>query len=288
MDRPIQTFISYCRQDQSFHDELVKRLTVLERQGLLAPWHDQCIVAGDDWKQRIEEETERADIVLLLVSPDFLHSSYCFDVEMKRALERHQASAARVIPIIARYCNWQDTPLGALQALPRDGKPIKSWLDNDEAWFDVIENLRKIALSIRSRDRFPENKGLSPPQNDLPSAQRPVPHDSELAPRSRLAEAHYVCQEGLNLRDRGDGTFVTGRWVMDPAHAQPGLVFCLHVSKSTSSYRQGVVEKVMKVEESTTTSGRTQRRVTLLVRATPNPLPWAGEGSGERGYKWAK
>jgi hypothetical protein len=104
-------------------------------------------------------------------------------------------------------------------------------------------------------------------------------------PMKRLAEAHFVCPEGENLTERPDGTFETGRWVMDPDHAHPGLVVALHESKASPSYRQGVVEEIVRVDEEML-EGRLQRRVTLRVRATPRPLRWSGKGSGEKGYKW--
>ena len=105
-------------------------------------WHDRRITAGDAFDHRIDEELERADIILLLVSADFLASDYCHDVEMQRALQRHAERSARVIPIILKPCDWQHSPFANLLAAPTDGKPITRWVDEDEAFLDVVRQIR--------------------------------------------------------------------------------------------------------------------------------------------------
>src|ERR1044072_2186300 len=93
-------FFSYSHRDEALRDELEVHLATLKRQGLIEAWHDRRITAGDDFAGVISEHLERADIILLLVSPYFLNSNYCYDVEMTRALERHREKTARVIPVI--------------------------------------------------------------------------------------------------------------------------------------------------------------------------------------------
>src|SRR5262249_34963914 len=120
---PAQLFYSYAQKDVSLRDELDKHLSLLQRQGLLAPWHDREIQAGSEWKQEIDEHLNTASLILLLISPDFLASDYCYDIEMQRAMERHRQGSARVIPIILRPCDWQHSSLKALPCLPCDSKP---------------------------------------------------------------------------------------------------------------------------------------------------------------------
>lgn len=100
------------------------------------------ISAGTEWKDQIDARLDSADLILLLVSPDFLASDYCYDVELQRALERHIAGEARVIPIIVRPVDWHEAPFAKLQALPRDGKPISTWARRDEAYKDVVTGIR--------------------------------------------------------------------------------------------------------------------------------------------------
>jgi hypothetical protein len=104
-------------------------LKLLKRQDIIQDWHDRDISAGTEWARQISTQLETADIILLLISPDFIASDYCWDIELKRAMERHEAGEARVIPIILRQTDWAGAPFGKLQALPKDAKPVTLWPD---------------------------------------------------------------------------------------------------------------------------------------------------------------
>lgn len=138
-------FFSYSHKDEDLRDKLEVHLAMLRRQGVIETWHDRRIAAGDDFAGRIGEELERADIILLLVSPDFLASDYCYDIEMARAMERHEAGQARVIPVVLRPCDWHGAPFGKLIAAPKDGKPVSTWPDLDEAFLDVVKAIKSAA-----------------------------------------------------------------------------------------------------------------------------------------------
>jgi hypothetical protein len=142
MSKPHNVFIVYARKDEEFRGELTKHLKPLERRGLIRPWHDRMIGAGDDWKNAIDQRLEESDVVLLLVSIDFLASDYCYEIEMKRALERHESGRARVIPILIRDCHWKDAPFAKLQMLPPNAKAVASWRNWDKAWSDIVDGIR--------------------------------------------------------------------------------------------------------------------------------------------------
>src|SRR4051795_7874378 len=93
-------FFSYSHEDEDLRDELEKHLATLQRQGLISSWHDRRITVGTDIGEAIDGHLDAADIILLLVSPDFIASDYCYEREMQRALQRHNNGAARVIPVI--------------------------------------------------------------------------------------------------------------------------------------------------------------------------------------------
>ena len=145
---PVSLFYSYSHKDEALRDELETHLTLLRRQGVVRGWYDRRIPAGTEWAGQIDQHLEAADVILLLVSADFLASDYCYDKEMKRALERHGAGAARVIPVILRPCDWQSAPFWKLQALPKDGKPVTTWKDRDEAFTDIARGIRGAAASL--------------------------------------------------------------------------------------------------------------------------------------------
>src|SRR5438045_171037 len=117
-------FYSFAFKDEKYRAELETHLAVLENSGSISGWNCRNIDAGDDWRLRIDENLNSADIILLLISDNFLASKYCWTIEAKRALERSAAGEAVTIPVILTDCDWENTPLASLQALPDRGKPI--------------------------------------------------------------------------------------------------------------------------------------------------------------------
>jgi hypothetical protein len=115
---PPEIFYSYSHRDEALRKQLVTHLSSLKRRGRISEWHDRLIEAVADWEQEISTHLESAQIILLLVSATFIESEYCFSVEMTRAMERHKAGEARVIPISLRDVVWTGLPFSGLQALP--------------------------------------------------------------------------------------------------------------------------------------------------------------------------
>jgi len=145
-------FFSYSHKDEAVRNELEVHLAPLKREGFVEAWHDRRIDAGDDFHGAISENLEQADIVLLLVSPYFLSSDYCYDIEMKRAMERHHAGETRVIPVIVDPCDWHTAPFGKFLAVPTDGKPISKFPNRHDAFLEIAQAIRKIvtAAAVRS------------------------------------------------------------------------------------------------------------------------------------------
>lgn len=143
--KALSVFISYSHADEDYRADLVKHLQPLQRLQLIESWHDRKIKAGDEWDKSISSNLEQADVILLLVSIDFINSGYCYDIELERAMERHAAGEAVVIPIILRSCMWQQTPFAKLQAVPKDARAIALWPDRDEALVSVAEAIRQVA-----------------------------------------------------------------------------------------------------------------------------------------------
>jgi len=139
---PVIVFYSYAHEDESLRDELEKHLSLLHRQGTITAWHDRQIMPGTDWHGEIDQHLDMASLILLLISPDFLASDYCYTVEMQRALERHKQGKARVIPVILRPVDWHEAPFAHLQCLPRDGKPVTEWDNRDAAFRDIAKGIR--------------------------------------------------------------------------------------------------------------------------------------------------
>lgn len=138
----VSVFVSYAHADERLRAELGKHLCVLERQGLISTWHDRMITAGEEWAGTIDQHLEEARVILLLLSADFVQSRYCFDVEMRRALERHANQDALVIPIVLRPVLMDGLPFADLQALPGDARAVMDWPSLDSAFVNVTEGVR--------------------------------------------------------------------------------------------------------------------------------------------------
>ena len=147
----LKLFFSYSHKDEALRDELAKHLSILERQGVISSWHDRKILPGEEWDYQINDNLNTADIILLLISSDFLFSKYCWDVEVKKAIERHDAKEACVIPVILRSVDWSGAPFAKLQALPKNAEPVvsRNWHNQDEAFTDVARGIRTAAEKLK-------------------------------------------------------------------------------------------------------------------------------------------
>ena len=145
---PIKVFIGYSRTDNDYLQALKKHLTPLVKAKSIEVWYDGDLSPGDEWDAKIKHNLATADLILLLISSDALHSDYFHDKEMEKALQRDEQKEAIVIPIIVRKCMWNKTPLSRLQALPKDGKHISSWDDKDEAYYNVVEEIEIVIENL--------------------------------------------------------------------------------------------------------------------------------------------
>lgn len=164
----LRLFFSYSHRDETLRDELEIHLAQLRNQGVIETWHDRRIPAGDDFDDSISQNLQNADIILLLVSPYFLASRYCYQIEMNRALERHERKEARVIPVILEPCDWKTTPFAKLQATPRDGKPVSKYPNLHDAFLEITQAIRGAAANMQDGatqvTQVPPNKttGMNP------------------------------------------------------------------------------------------------------------------------------
>jgi hypothetical protein len=153
----VKIFCCYAHEDEGLLKKLRTQLMPFQRKGIIEVWHDRDISAGMDWEIEIKKQLESAEIILLLVSSDFMESEYCYSNEMKRALERHRLGKARVISIILRPVHWE-VVLGKLQVLPRDGVPVTNseWQNIDEALFNVAEGILHVVEEISQKVKEPQ------------------------------------------------------------------------------------------------------------------------------------
>ncbi len=151
---PLKLFCSYAHADEDGLVQLRSHLSGLRRQKLIEDWHDRQIPAGGKWDAEIEQNLNQADLILLLLSADFIHSDYCMEIETVRALARQEEGSATVIPIFWRECDVKDMPFSSLQDTPRDMRWIdRPHNDQNKAWTEVAKAIR---------DAVWRRRGMSP------------------------------------------------------------------------------------------------------------------------------
>jgi hypothetical protein len=148
----IDLFFSYAHHDEELRNELEIHLSMLKRNGLIRAWHDRRITAGKELEAEISEHLESADVILLLLSPHFLASDYCYESEATRALERHEQGNAVVIPVILQPCDWAHSPFRKLRATPHDGKPVTKFPNINDAFLQVAQDIREAAESLHKSE----------------------------------------------------------------------------------------------------------------------------------------
>lgn len=166
---PLKVFVSYAHGDEMHRQALANHLRALEREGLIVVWHDRYITGGREWAGAIDDALASADIVLLLISSDFVGSDYCHDVELKDAIRLHDAGQARVVPVILRSCDWTHLPFARFNALPPDGLPVVEAPFPDQRYSAVVEGLRSIVAEL------------------LPAAAAAAAQPAEAVPRPKAA-----------------------------------------------------------------------------------------------------
>lgn len=221
----------YHDRDKAWRDELETHLAFLKRGGKIRTWHDLKITASDEWQGAIDDHLESADVILLLVSPAFIASDYCWDLELGRAMERHEAGDARVIPIILRPVDWHDAPFGKLQGLPKDARPVTTWPNRDQAYLDIARGLRAAI------EEELHGTAQSPPRADISHSS---PSGGTPAVRARSIKAKHVAGvqiqgidvetaarlagagiEGEVTADEIDAESVAGLQLLKPSKPEP-------------------------------------------------------------------
>jgi hypothetical protein len=137
-------FISYSHTDERLLERLHTHLAALKRDGALSAWTDHAILPGARFEDAISAQLERSNLFIALVSPDYIASRYCYETEFQRAFALTEAGKMRIVPVILEHCDWLSTPLRKFLALPKDGLPISTWTNQNEAFLDVVTGLRRV------------------------------------------------------------------------------------------------------------------------------------------------
>jgi len=154
----LKLFISYSHADEEHLKEFRKHLVTLRRNKVLSDWHDREMVSGDDFETEIKEELLSADLIVFMVSVDFLNSWYCYEVELRETLKRLKYNNIRIIPVVIRPCDWEKCDLSPYLAATKDGRPVSQYNNIDEAWVEVIKSIEKSAQKLLQTKKTEEKQ----------------------------------------------------------------------------------------------------------------------------------
>jgi TIR domain len=203
--QPVEVFVSYAREDARLMKALDAHLSPIQRQGTMTAWSDLEILPGQEWRAEITDHLERASVILLLISAYFLKSDFCYGEEMKRALERHSAREARVIPVILRPSAWTESPVAKLQALPSNGKPVTQWQNKDAAFESIAEGVQDAIADFLGAGPAPELRsggdGVEVRLSENPAPWSPRPGTTQTNPSTAAAAPERVYVGLSRLRD---------------------------------------------------------------------------------------
>ena len=204
-----KVFISYAcsRKDKKLRQELEKHLSNLKRQDIISSWSDGDITPGTAWRSQIIEHLNTAEIILLLVSADFMASDFCSSTELVRAIDKHHAHQAHVIPILLRPTDWKDAPFAKLKMLPTDAKAVTLWPTHDEAFKDVVQGIRQ-ALSLISATPYPDIVDSMPStlENTSLCIQTTKPHAENYSRQTAIQREEQMIIKNLQAARGYHGT----------------------------------------------------------------------------------
>ena len=140
----MKAFISYSHKDENYLERLKIHLAQIKRDGLLTEWTDKEIHAGENLDNNIDNALSNSEIFLALISPDYIASNYCYEKEFETAQKMQDDGKLIIVPIILEPCDWQKTPFGNLKAIPKDGKSISEFTNQNIAFLNIIDELRRL------------------------------------------------------------------------------------------------------------------------------------------------
>ncbi|MEO6892854.1 MAG: CHAT domain-containing protein [Ktedonobacteraceae bacterium] len=216
---PIEVFYSCSDSstDAPLLEQLERHLSALQREGVIATWHKRQITAGSVRQVELDRHLNTAALILLLVSSDFLASDYCYGTEMQRALQRHEAHEAQVIPILLRSCVWQSAPFAALEVLPTGAKPITMWRDRDDAWTNVVMGIRQ-ALDGKSGAGVRDAPGTLVKERAIMQTVKTLflAANPTSTPRLAIDEEMRAIEQKVRAADHRDVLVFRSSWAVRP------------------------------------------------------------------------
>ncbi|HEU5375422.1 MAG TPA: toll/interleukin-1 receptor domain-containing protein [Ktedonobacteraceae bacterium] len=190
MANPIHVFLSYAPHDAKLANEFTKYLSALQRQGLITVWDSNRLAPGADWQGELERHLATAQIILLLISADFLASDIFLEI-IDRAMQKSRMQKARVVPILLRSAAWRESPLGSLLPLPRNGTPVTNWRNKDRAFLEIAHEIKQLIETLLKQ---PVLQTPLAPSTALSAEEKTILYDKLEQVKNSLHESYAYMQ----------------------------------------------------------------------------------------------
>src|ERR1017187_1917614 len=201
----IRILCCYAQKDEGLQHELFMHLSVLLRQGLITDWHNYQIESTVEAKETLSIQLDNADVILLLISTNFLASDFCNGIEMERILAKHKTEGTNILPIILNRVEWKCVPFGNLDLLPLEGKAVTDWSDINEAFYTVAKVLHALIKTIINERLYVEAEYWHEQALETSYQELGVDHPrtiEELHSLVQLYESHKKFAEGARIYKR--------------------------------------------------------------------------------------
>lgn len=251
---PIKVFISYAKEDTSFMHELTKHLKVFEKNNIIEIWHDALIAPGENWKEEIKVHIQDAHVIILLISADFMASDYIDNIEISKSLDRSRKRETVIIPIIIRPTNYSSLEISKYQALPKDGKPVSTWVDKDEAWVDITNQLKKLFDSLsEGKIKLEESKIFNVNKSNIERPPDSIIQIKKLIGEGKLKKALEVSLEILKASQEDDLynslLLLSSRYNSLQRNETMGIISATESSKSKNQITYSLLSILSEIEK---------------------------------------
>jgi len=143
MDQRLNLLIAYAPTDAELKNEMEKQLSKLRKTKKASVWSNMNITVTNKWDEITKKKLKEADVILILISQNFLNTEPVWKEEVATVIERHSYGTALVLPVILTPFTSPAMPILTLDPLPKDGQPIASFTNREAIYNEIFNELEQ-------------------------------------------------------------------------------------------------------------------------------------------------